>query len=215
MSMVKQSSWCLRTCKGMALIVLLAPILPGSITFAQEPGAALYQSQCASCHGNDGLALATPVLHGQEPAYIVKALRAFKSGSRTDRITMSMNTIAAGLTEDQMSALAHYLAGQDPCVIRLEIDHGREGFREEFSAGRKKYIQSNCSHCHESFHHYAPRLMGQKADYLSHALKQFRSGERLAPMMPNLLHTWGEEDYRNVVTYISGMRLMRSCGPDH
>ena len=128
---------------------------------------------------------------------------------------MSMNSIAAGLSDEDISALARYLAGQDPCEIDLEIDYGGEGFREAFSAGRKQYDASNCGHCHESFHQYATRIMGQKASYLKLALSQFQSGVRVAPMMSRLLDSWTEQDLQNVVTYISGMRLMRACGSDH
>jgi cytochrome c553 len=126
-----------------------------------------------------------------------------------------MNEIAAGLSSEDISALAQYLAGRDPCAIDLQIDYGRDGFQEEFAAGRDKYAQSNCGHCHDSFHHYAPRIVGQKAAYLELALSQFKSGVRVAPMMPQLLlSSWTEQDFKNVVTYLSGMRLMRACG-DH
>jgi cytochrome c553 len=56
--------------------------------------------------------------------------------------------------------------------------------------------------------------VGQKAAYLELALSQFKSGVRVAPMMPQLLASWTEQDFKNVVTYLSGMRLMRACG-DH
>jgi len=199
--------------RTVTILTLFAVMVPN--TLADGRGAQIYESQCASCHGNEGLALNAPVLHGQEPAYIVRSLMAFKHGSRIDQIMMSMNSIAADLTDEDISVVARYLAGQDPCEIDLEIDYGREGFREAFSAGRKQYVASNCGHCHESFHHYAPRIMGQKASYLKLALSQFQSGIRVAPMMSRLLQSWTEQDFQNVVTYISGMRLMRACGSDH
>ncbi|MEO1864403.1 MAG: c-type cytochrome, partial [Pseudomonadota bacterium] len=164
--------------------------------------------------GNAAVNLKTPVLHGQEPAYIARSLEAFQLGGRIDQIMSSMNEIASGLSNEDISALAEYLAGQDPCAIDLQIDYGRDGFQEEFAAGRDKYAQSNCGHCHDSFHHYAPRIVGQKAAYLELALSQFKSGVRVAPMMPQLLASWTEQDFKNVVTYLSGMRLMRACG-DH
>ena len=182
---------------------------------AEQVGAQIYDNQCKSCHGSEGLALDTPILHGQEPAYIVKSLQAFKKEIRKDQIMGSMNTIAASLSLDDMKAVAHFLAGLDSCDIELEIDYSREGFRNEFSKGRQKYAESNCSHCHSSFHHYAPRIIGQKPGFLTRALEQFRTGERVAPMMPNLLRSWTDDDYRNVVSYLSGMRLMRACGSGH
>ena len=196
-------------------VVVIALALAGPHALAEDRGARIFQNQCASCHGNEGIALKTPILHGQEPVYIVRSLMAFKHGGRIDQIMMSMNSIASGLTEEGIGSVARYLAGQDPCEIDIKIDYGREGFREEFSAGREKYAASNCGHCHESFHHFAPRIMGQKASYLKLALSQFQAGVRVAPMMPRMLQSWTEEDFQNVVTYISGMRLMRACDSDY
>jgi len=197
------------------VVVVIALTLTGSHALAEGRGAQIFQTQCASCHGNEGIALKTPILHGQEPAYIARSLMAFKHGGRMDQIMMSMNGIASGLTEEDIGSVARYLAGQDPCDIDIKIDYGREGFREAFSAGREKYASSNCGHCHESFHHFAPRIMGQKASYLKLALSQFQAGVRVAPMMPRMLQSWTEEDFEHVVTYISGMRLMRACDSEY
>lgn len=200
------------------LVERLVLILGFTVSFVAAAegsrGAELFEAQCISCHGNAAANLKTPVLHGQEPAYIARSLEAFQLGGRIDQIMSSMNEIASGLSNEDISALAQYLAGQDPCAIDLQIDYGRDGFQEEFAAGRDKYAQSNCGHCHDSFHHYAPRIVGQKAAYLELALSQFKSGVRVAPMMPQLLASWTEQDFKNVVTYLSGMRLMRACG-DH
>ena len=198
-----------------ARVVFLLLIMIAPHGWAENRGAQIFETQCASCHGNEGIGLKTPILHGQEPAYIVRSLMAFRHGGRIDQIMMSMNGIASGLTEEDIELVARYLAGQDPCDLDIKIDYGREGFREAFSAGREKYASSNCGHCHESFHHFAPRIMGQKASYLKLALSQFQAGVRVAPMMPRILQSWTEEDFENVVTYISGMRLMRACGSEY
>ena len=198
-----------------ARVVALFLIMTAPHAWAENRGAQIFETQCASCHGNEGIALKTPILHGQEPAYIVRSLMAFRHGGRIDQIMMSMNRIASGLTEEDIGLVARYLAGQDPCDLDIKIDYGRGGFREAFSAGREKYASSNCGHCHESFHHFAPRIMGQKSSYLKLALSQFQAGVRVAPMMPRILQSWMEEDFNNVVTYISGMRLMRACGSEY
>jgi cytochrome c553 len=66
---------------------------------------------CIGCHGIPGYKTAFPnVYHvpkiaGQQPAYIVSALKAYKSGARSHP---SMRGIAASLTEEDMKKLADY-----------------------------------------------------------------------------------------------------------
>jgi len=145
----------------------------------------------------------------------VQSFVAFKHGHRKDRIMMAMNAIATALSDDDIRDVAVFVAGRDACRVGLKIDHRREGFRAAFIAGRQKYVSANCAHCYQSFHHHAPRLVGQKAGFLAKALQQFKVGERQAPMMAKLLKTSTSEDCNNVVNYLSGLRLMRACGDSH
>ena len=68
-------------------------------------------AMCIGCHGIPGYKTAFPdVYHvpkiaGQSPAYIVAALKAYKSGERSHP---SMRGIAATLTEENMKELADY-----------------------------------------------------------------------------------------------------------
>ena len=72
-------------------------------------------AMCQGCHGIEGYRIAfpevysVPKLGGQHPAYIVKALQAYKSGTRTNS---TMRAIAATLSEQDMAALAKYYGGQ-------------------------------------------------------------------------------------------------------
>lgn len=69
---------------------------------------------CIGCHGIPGYKTAFPdVYHvpkiaGQQPAYIVNALKAYKSGERSHP---SMRGIAASLSEEDMKRLADYYGG--------------------------------------------------------------------------------------------------------
>ena len=66
-------------------------------------------AMCQGCHGIEGYRMAfpevysVPKLGGQYPAYIVKALQAYKSGTRTNP---TMRAIAATLSEQDMAAIA-------------------------------------------------------------------------------------------------------------
>lgn len=70
-------------------------------------------SMCAGCHGIPGFRAAypetyqVPKLGGQNPGYIVAALKAYKAGERNHA---TMKAIASGLTEQDMADLAAYYA---------------------------------------------------------------------------------------------------------
>jgi cytochrome c553 len=71
-------------------------------------------AMCIGCHGIPGYKTAFPdVYHvpkiaGQQPAYLVNALKAYKSGERSHP---SMRGIAGSLTEEEMKELADYYGG--------------------------------------------------------------------------------------------------------
>jgi hypothetical protein len=70
-------------------------------------------AMCQGCHGQPGWRTAfpevytVPKLGGQNPNYIVAALKEYKSGERAHS---TMQAIAAGLTEQDMADLAAYYA---------------------------------------------------------------------------------------------------------
>jgi cytochrome c553 len=71
-------------------------------------------AMCIGCHGIPGYKTAYPdVYHvpkiaGQQPAYLVNALKAYKSGERSHP---SMRGIAGSMTEEEMKELAEYYGG--------------------------------------------------------------------------------------------------------
>jgi cytochrome c553 len=79
---------------------------------AQEKAAAAPNvAMCEGCHGIPGYKTAfpsvyhVPLIAGQQPAYLVAALKAYKSGERSHP---SMRGIAATLTDEEMKRLAEY-----------------------------------------------------------------------------------------------------------
>ena len=68
-------------------------------------------AMCIGCHGIPGYKTAYPEVYhvpkiaGQQPAYIINALKAYKSGERSHP---SMRGIAASLTDQDMADLAAY-----------------------------------------------------------------------------------------------------------
>jgi len=89
----------------------------GGAAQAQQPATGHLQrnlSTCIGCHGIPGYKTAypevyhVPKLGGQSPAYIVNALRAYRSG---ERLHPSMRGIAASLSDKEMEELAAYYGG--------------------------------------------------------------------------------------------------------
>lgn len=69
---------------------------------------------CVGCHGIPGYKTAypevyhVPMIAGQQPGYILSALKAYKSG---DRSHPTMRGIASSLSEETMKQLADYYGG--------------------------------------------------------------------------------------------------------
>jgi len=97
--------------------VALAFAALGGAAQAQQPAASHLQnnlSMCVGCHGIPGYKTAypevyhVPKLGGQSPAYLVNALKAYRSGERNHP---SMRGIAASLSDKDMEELAAYYGG--------------------------------------------------------------------------------------------------------
>lgn len=66
---------------------------------------------CASCHGANGNGIPSqfPRLAGQHQDYTVSQLQAFKGGARKNSVQMT--TLAKRMSDDEMKAVADYIAG--------------------------------------------------------------------------------------------------------
>jgi cytochrome c553 len=71
-------------------------------------------AMCIGCHGIPGYKTAFPSVYhvpkiaGQQPAYLINALKAYKSGERSHP---SMRGIAGTMTEEDMKEIADYYGG--------------------------------------------------------------------------------------------------------
>ncbi len=71
---------------------------------------------CVRCHGEQGKGLDKtnalfPVIGGQTKAYLIKQLRDFKSGVRTNDPASMMAVVAQGMTDEEIIAVSEYLSG--------------------------------------------------------------------------------------------------------
>jgi cytochrome c553 len=99
----------------MRLLAILAMISLSSLAIGAgnpESGKAKAAQVCAACHGPDGAkpsAPDQPILAGQHADYLVKTLKDYKSGKRTNPI---MQGFASALSTKDMEDLAAWFASQ-------------------------------------------------------------------------------------------------------
>ena len=68
--------------------------------------------RCASCHTDSYAGTkATARIAGQREDYLIKALHDYKSGARSGGGMAAMADVAYPLSDEEIAALAHYLAG--------------------------------------------------------------------------------------------------------
>jgi len=167
---------------------------------------------CAACHGADGNSPNPewPSLAGQHATYLVKQLKEFKAGDRSNPL---MSPMAAGLSEEDMADIAAYFSSQTPA--------GGKADPALVNAGEKLYRGGNattgvaaCMGCHgpngagnpqANF----PGLAGQHAVYTVLQLKAFRSGQRTndaGKMMQDIAARMTDAEMDAVASYIQGLR---------
>ena len=100
----------------LLLAVFAAALACGAHAQEKKAGQGMENAHamCIGCHGIPGYKTAFPdVYHvpkiaGQQPGYIINALKAYKSGERSHP---SMRGIAASLSDEDMKKLADYYGG--------------------------------------------------------------------------------------------------------
>lgn len=94
--------------KKIAAISAMA-VLAGPV-YAGNPDAGRAKAViCAGCHGQNGISAIPnyPNLKGQKEQYIIKSLRAFRDGQRTDP---AMSPMARPLSDTDIEDLAAYFS---------------------------------------------------------------------------------------------------------
>jgi cytochrome c553 len=165
---------------------------------------------CARCHGSGdtgpGSSL-VPVLHGQRPEFLLRALREYAEGARRSGF---MQPLAAGLDAREMRRLAEYYASlprprTKPAAVDAKLlDRGRKLATE----GDASNGIPACNACHggDALAEY-PRLAGQNAPYMAGQLALWRAGHHastgagkiMAPMARRL----SDSDIAAVTAYFA------------
>jgi len=215
-----------RSTVRLGVIALLATAFGAAVigpAFAQEGAAAAPEGNaesgraksatCAACHGADGNSATPdwPSLAGQHPSYIVRQLKAFKSG---DRQNVTMMPFAQMLSDQDVLDVATYFSmqkptpkGADPALVSLGQQIYRGGVPERGIAA--------CIACHgpgghgNAFAAY-PRIGGQHSAYVAKTLKEYASGDRRSDvevnqMMRNVAALLLDDEIRALSSYVQGL----------
>lgn len=107
---------------GLVLCLAGANIAAGSV----ETGETAHKEKgCNACHGERGISAVPdqfPHVAGQYASYLEHALRGYRDGTRRNAV---MNPIAAGLTDEDIRALARFYAAQSGLMTAPRMRPGR------------------------------------------------------------------------------------------
>jgi len=203
----------------------------GNISSGKEKAAA-----CVSCHGDNGNSVVSsfPKLAQQHSSYLIKQLKAFKSGTRQNPM---MSSIAMGLTEEDMIDIAAYYAEQEVSANQLPVlddedekpaateakkkTDGNDAIQTIIAQGSDLYRNgdlprevSACIACHGPFGEgnkpaAFPLLKSQHADYLIKTLTDFKNDSRSnnpENMMHMIAKKMTDEEIKAVSYRISMMK---------
>ena len=184
------------TCFSLAVVSLLLSA-PAEAAGDAARGKKLGYT-CLGCHGIESYKNAYPTysvpkLRGQNPEYIVAALKAYKSGERPHA---TMNAHATTLSDQDMQDVAAYLGGEPVKAVAGAA-----------TVGEMPAALATCQACHGregvGIMGIYPTLTGQHADYLEESLKAYRSGARKNGIMAPFASQLKPEDVRLVAKYFS------------
>ena len=191
---------------------------PLSIDAMQPSEPRIVTTNCARCHGRDGLGRgseAFPILAGQRVHYLDLSMQAYAKGERHSGI---MGPIAAGMSIDEMGELARYYSG-------LSKRSSSRAMAEDASAIERGNVIAQqgipsqrvpaCIACHGpsdiTRNPVYPTLAGQYADYLVLQLELFknenRGGTAHAHLMRMVATRLTPEQMRDVAIYYSSLTL--------
>jgi len=150
---------------------------------------------CLGCHGIEDYknvypTYSVPKLVGQQPEYIVAALKAYRGKQRSHA---TMYAQASSLSDQDIEDVAAYLAGKP-----LTVDAAPVG-----TAPAK--VTGLCSACHGAngvgIMGAYPTLAGQHADYLERALVEYQKGDRKNAIMQSFAVQLSAADIKAIAAY--------------
>ena len=161
-------------------------------------------STCLGCHGvvsynNIYPTYKVPKLGNQHKDYLVAALKAYKSGERSHP---TMRAHASNLSDSDIVKIAEYFSSikyQEQVTNTADIKMIEEA--------------NSCVGCHgadgNSMIPTFPKIAGQYQDYLYHALKSYKNGERNNAIMSGISSTLNEKQMKKLSKYFSSQKGLK------
>jgi cytochrome c553 len=152
---------------------------------------------CNTCHGDNGAPknAATPIIWGQQENYLLKQLRDFHSGDRDNEVMMWM---ATALTQPELGSAAAYFAKKNWPARSAGT-----------TAASPPAAAAVCQACHQpnlAGGPPAPRLAGQRYEYLVDAMRGYAEGQRTNNVdMVNIMKALSPAEREAMARYISGL----------
>lgn len=177
-------------------------------------------AMCSSCHGANGIGTTGmfPNLAGQHADYIVKQLKAFKSGSRANAM---MAPMATGLSDQDMEDIAAYFAGLSrsgeapasaggstaPSTSSAPAAYVADAIKGKslYEHGDESREITACVACHgkdgASKVEINPNLAGQHSEYISKQLKAFKAETRQNASMNQVAGNLSDNDITDIAEF--------------
>lgn len=145
-------------------------------------------ARCGGCHGARGVShdTSTPSLAGQDPYYLVKAIKAYRDRTRQHSVMLDDNT------DEEIENLAAFYA--------VQVSTAAEG-----PAITVEELVAKCDRCHgegvEQPTLIVPKIAGQDGAYLVNALRAYRDGKRGSSMMHSMSLPYSEAIIESVASH--------------
>ncbi len=173
-------------------------------------GKRLAGSQCAGCHGADGISTigGVPHLAAQRSAYLYLELKAYVTGGRK---VSAMNDAVKFLSDGALVALAAYFGSLDPPPPAPPGPPAADPVAEGKAAA------AACAGCHGEAGVSAipgmPSLVALDPKYLVGAMKAYRSGQRKSDTMQAMVASLSDASMNNIALFYGLQPPARAQSP--
>jgi cytochrome c553 len=159
--------------------------------------------ECIVCHGLKGISKEAtyPNLAGQQTAYLVAQLQAFKQGTRIDPM---MQPLAKQLSLADMNNLAAYFAS-----ITNKTAHHPDSIKVTEETRSKAIMCTGCHGRKAEGRGTFPKLTHQHVLYLAKQLNDFKSGYRNGGPMSGIAKSLSDDDIQKLSHYFSNFNTLQ------